>query len=58
MSAYYVVGSKKRGTMSRVSKYAFATKSAAKKFQDLYGGEIVDFKRAREITQKDFKHYR
>ena len=58
MSAYYVVGSKKRGTMSRVSKYAFATKSEAKKFQDLYGGEIVDFKRAREITQKDFKHYR
>lgn len=56
--AYYVVGSKKRGTMSRISKYAFASESEAKKFQALYGGEIMDFNGAREVAQEDFKHYR
>ena len=56
--AYYVVGSSKRGTMSRVSKYAFSNESEAKKFQALYGGKIMDFNGAREIAQEDFKHYR
>ena len=56
--AYYVVGSSKRGTMSRVSKYAFANESDAKKFQKEFGGEIMDFNKAREKAQEDFKHYR
>lgn len=56
--AYYVVGSKKRATMSRVSKYAFSTKSDALKFQALYGGDIMDFNGAREKAQEDFKHYK
>jgi hypothetical protein len=56
--AYYVVGSKKRGTMSGVSKYAFSTKEEAQKFQALYGGEIMNFAQARAVAQKDFKHYR
>ena len=56
--AYYVVGSKKRGTMSRKSKYAFSTKDDAQKFQTKYGGDIMDFKGAREVAQEDFKHYR
>jgi len=56
--AYYVVGSSKRGTMSKVSKYAFKDKKEAQKFQNLYGGKIMDFKSAREITQEDFRHYR
>jgi len=56
--AYYVVGSKKRGTMSRVSKYAFASESDAKAFQKEFGGEIMDFNGAREKAQEDFKHYR
>jgi len=57
-SAYYVVGSKKRGTMSRVSKYAFASKDLAMEFQKAYGGKIMDFNGAREVAQGDFKHYR
>lgn len=56
--AYYVVGSKKRGTMSRVSKYAFLKYEMAKKFQSLYGGEIMNFNEAREKAMEDFKHYR
>lgn len=58
MDAFYVVGSKKKGTMSRVSKYAFSSLEEAKKFQRLYGGEIMDFNKTREIVVKDFKHYR
>jgi hypothetical protein len=56
--AYYVVGSKVRGTMSKISKYAFATLDDAKKFQAEHGGEIMNFTKAREIAQKDFKYYR
>ncbi len=53
--AFYVVGSKKRGTMSPVSKYAFADKKMAEKFQKLYGGEIMDFNHALEIAREDFR---
>ena len=56
--AFYVVGSKKRGTMSRVSKYAFSNEAQAKKFQASNGGEIMNFTQAREKTQEDFKHYK
>lgn len=56
--AYYVVGSKKSGTMSRISKYAFANEDMAKKFQAQHGGEIMDFYKALEIAKKDFKHYK
>lgn len=52
--AHYVVGSSKRGTMSRVSKYAFANLEDAKKFQKLYGGEIMDFNGAHEKAKEDF----
>lgn len=55
--AHYVVGSKIRGTMSRVSKYAFAKLEDAKKFQEENGGEIMDFAAARKKAQEDFKHY-
>lgn len=54
--AFYVVDSKKRGTMSRISKYAFSSQSDAEKFQAKYGGEIMDFDAALEIAKKDFKH--
>jgi hypothetical protein len=53
--AYYVVGSKKPATMSRVSKYAFKSLDDAKKFQKKYGGKIVDFYSAWQIAKKDFK---
>jgi len=54
LEAYYVVGSKVRGTMSRVSKYAFSSIEDAKKFQATYGGKIVDFNAALEVAQEDF----
>jgi copper chaperone NosL len=56
--AFYVVGSSKRGTMSKVSKYAFGTKEGAEKFQKQYGGEVMDFNAAREKAKEDFKYYK
>ena len=53
--AFYVVGSSKRGTMSRVSKYAFENKKDAIDFVKKYGGKIVDFETALNISSKDFK---
>ena len=38
--AFYVVGSKKKGTMTMNSKYAFALESDAKKFKAKNGGKI------------------
>ena len=58
VKAHYVVGSKKRGTMTRVSKYAFLSEDDAKKFQAKYGGKIMNFQGARESAQKDFKGYK
>lgn len=55
--AFYVVGSSKSATMSRVSKYAFAKESDAKAFQAKYGGKIMDFYKALEVAREDFKHY-
>ncbi len=52
--AYYVVGSKVKGTMSRISKYAFANISDAREFQHLKGGKIMTFKQALKVAQKDF----
>ena len=54
-NAHYVVGSKKRGTMTRVSKYAFLDKSMAEKFKAKYGGEIMDFNGALLKAKEDFK---
>ncbi len=54
LEAYYVVGSKKKGTMSKVSKYAFSSLKAAEKFQNEFGGEIMDFYGALEKAKEDF----
>jgi len=56
--AYYVVGSSVKGTMSRVSKYAFSSKEEALEFQKKYGGEVTDFYKALEVAAKDFKERR
>ncbi|WP_297441471.1 nitrous oxide reductase accessory protein NosL [Sulfurimonas sp.] len=53
--AYYVVGSSKPATMSRVSKYAFKSLKDAKKFQKENGGKIVDFYTAWQLAKKDFQ---
>lgn len=52
--AFYVVGSKIRGTMSMVSKYAFSKKEDALGFISKNGGELKDFKGAYEVALKDF----
>ncbi len=56
LEAYYVVGSDVRGTMSRVSKYAFKSLDDAKAFAKKYGGEIMDFSSALKKAKEDFKH--
>ena len=52
--ATYVVGSKKKGTMSMVSKYAFANKSDAKKFAKEFGGKTMSYSEAYAEAKKDF----
>ena len=54
-SAFYVVGSRKKGTMSRVSKYAFANQLEAEAFVGRYGGEVVGYSEAFDTALKDFK---
>lgn len=56
--AHYVVGSKIRGTMSKVSKYAFKNAEDAKKFQQKNGGTVMGFKGAHFSAKEDFKHYK
>jgi len=41
--AFFIVGSKKPGTMSMISKYAFGTKVSALKFQKTNGGKLMNF---------------
>ena len=52
--ATYVVGSAKKGTMSMVSKYAFANKADAEAFAKANGGKVTDFDGAIEEAKKDF----
>lgn len=52
--ATYVVGSKKKGTMSMVSKYAFAEKSDAEKFAKAFGGNTMSYNEAYTEAKKDF----
>ena len=53
--AYYVVGSKKPATMSKVSKYAFGTKVAAEAFAKKFGGKVMSFDEAFAIAKKAYK---
>jgi hypothetical protein len=52
--AFYVVGSKVGGTMTMMSKYAFAKKTDAQKFANKNGGMIVDFEKAYDSAISDF----
>lgn len=54
--AYYVVGSKVKGTMTKVSKLAFEKENDAKHFVKKYGGKIVDFKAALEMAKNSLEH--
>jgi len=52
--ASYVVGSSKKGTMSMVSKYAFANKADAEAFAKANGGKVVDYSAAYKAAENDF----
>ena len=58
INAKYIVGSRKRGTMSHISKYAFSSMKDAKEFQKRFGGKIMDFNGARKKAQEDFNFKR
>lgn len=42
-TAYYVIGSKSKGTMTMISKLAFATKNDAESFAGECGGRVANF---------------
>ena len=53
-TAFYVIGSSKKGTMSHISKYAFSSLNAASKFAAKFGGIVSDFNGAVEAAKNDF----
>ena len=53
-SATYVVGSSKPGTMTMVSKYAFADKADAEAFASANGGDVVDYSGAYKAAESHF----
>lgn len=61
-NATYILGSKVQGTMSKLSKLAFASKEDALDFQKKYGGKILSFnetfQNAKESLSKDFVIFR
>lgn len=52
--AFYVVGSKVRGTMSRTSSYAFGNEKDALVFVAENGGKIMHFEEAYAVASEDF----
>ena len=50
--AFYVVGSDIKGTMTMVSKYAFASEADAKKFAAEHGGKILNFEQTYALVKK------
>jgi len=52
--AWYVVGSSKPATMSKVSKYAFGDKEAAEKFAKENGGKVMKFNEVLAMAKKAF----
>ena len=53
--AFYVLGSKVKGTMSQESKLAFFKEEDAKNFIKKYGGEIISFEVAFHKAKKSLK---
>ena len=53
--AFYVVGSEKKGTMSMISKYAFASRVNADAFAQKYGGSVMTYDEALKSAERDFE---
>lgn len=54
-TAFYLLGSKIPGTMTKVSKIAFKDKKDAEKFKTQHGGEIVSFKQAFDSAKESLE---
>lgn len=54
-AAFYVIDSDVKGTMSRVSKLAFTTKSDAQEHIKIYNGKIVSFDEAMKAAKDSLK---
>lgn len=54
--AFYVIGSKINGTMSKISKIAFEKEEEAKEFIQRYKGEIISFDEVLKKTQDSLKN--
>lgn len=54
-NAFYVIGSKVKGTMTKKSKLAFAVKTDAQEFMKKYKGNIITFDTALKSAQKSLK---
>ncbi|EDZ62059.1 hypothetical protein SMGD1_0038 [Sulfurimonas gotlandica GD1] len=54
-TASYVVGSSKKGTMSMVSKYAFAKKEDAQDFAKKFGGKVENFDETYKIASNSME---
>jgi len=50
-SAFYVLGSKIKGTMTKVSKLAFLSEIEATNFVKEYGGKVVNFTKVLEVAK-------
>jgi len=53
--AWYVVGSSKPATMSKVSKYAFGKKSDAEAFAKKFGGKVMKFDEVLAMAKGSFE---
>ncbi|NEW60691.1 hypothetical protein GSY74_05290 [Sulfurovum sp. bin170] len=53
--AFYIIGSDVKGTMTKISKLAFATKDEAEKFAKEHGGEVSDFATAMKKAEESLK---
>ena len=53
--AFFVVGSKKPGTMSVVSKYAFGSKNSADNFASKNGGKVMKFNELYKLVEKSLE---
>ena len=53
--AFFVVGSKAKGTMTKTSKLAFASRKEAQNFAGTCGGEVMGFQKTFELAKNSLK---
>jgi len=53
--AFFVLDSKKKGTLSKISKFAFSKKDEAVQFQKKFGGRLVSFEEVLSSAKESLK---